>query len=185
MSYAEYDTDRLRATEELVHCGNGHQPQGGRGAPFVVHPAPKSGAIPPPHPNDPKQGAGEKKVPFAALPFAVLCEDAVAHGEGALKYRRHNWRKGEVLSSTYYAAAIRHLFAFIEGEDIDPESGVHHLTKCRASLGVLRDAQIHGTAIDDRPNASPTNLMADLNAATVEMTRRVVLAGLVSKPNGD
>ncbi|MEL7166947.1 MAG: dATP/dGTP diphosphohydrolase domain-containing protein [Pseudomonadota bacterium] len=126
-----------------------------------------------PHPNDPKQGAGMAKVPFHTLPFAVLAEDAVAHGEGAAKYGRHNWRTGDVLASTYFAAALRHLFAWYEGEDIDPDSGLSHLTKARASLGVLRDAQIQGRAIDDRPPASPTNLMAELNSKTCEMNQRV------------
>lgn len=128
---------------------------------------------PAPHPNDPKQEAGQRKVPFHALPFAVLAEDAVAHGEGALKYGLHNWREGKVLASTYYAAALRHLIAWIEGEDIDPDSGLSHLIKARASLGVLRDAQIQGTAIDDRPKASPPSFMAGLNDATGEMTARV------------
>jgi len=126
-----------------------------------------------PHPNDPKQEPGMKKVPFHALPFAVLAEDAVAHGEGALKYGRHNWRGGKVLASTYYAAALRHLVAWIEGEDIDPDSGLSHLTKARASLGVLRDAELQGCIEDDRPQPSPPDLMPRLNAATAEMTRRV------------
>ena len=105
----------------------GYQPKGSEfGAPQGSFKGPKPGHHSP-HPNDPKQGAGEKKVPFAALPFAVLLEDAIAHGEGAIKYGRHNWRNGEVIASTYYEAALRHLIAYIEGEDIDPESGVHHL----------------------------------------------------------
>lgn len=135
-----------------------------------------AGDLPPPHPSDPKQGEGEKKIPFHTLPFAVLAEDAVAHGEGALKYGRHNWREGEVLASTYFAAALRHLFAWLEGEDLDPDSGLSHLTKARASLGVLRDAQIQGTAIDDRPRPSPAGLMADLNQASGDMARRVQAA---------
>lgn len=130
-------------------------------------------APPDPHPTDPKQAAGDAKIPFAALPVAVLAEDAVAHGEGALKYGRHNWRRGEVLASTYFAAALRHLFAWFEGEDIDPDSGLPHLVKARASLGVLRDAQIHGTATDDRPPASPAGLMADLNRRAAAMARRL------------
>lgn len=131
------------------------------------------GDTPKSHPTDPKQEAGLCKIPFAALPIAVLAEDAVAHGEGALKYGRHNWRHGEVLASTYFAAALRHLFAWFEGEDIDPDSGLSHLTKARSALGVLRDAQIHGTAIDDRPPASPPGLMANLNQASGEMVARV------------
>jgi hypothetical protein len=128
---------------------------------------------PQPHPNDPKQEAGLRKIPFHTLPVAVLAEDAVAHGEGALKYGRHNWRGGDVLASTYFAAALRHLFAWFEGEDIDPDSGLSHLVKARASLGVLRDAQIQGTAIDDRPPASPPGHMANLNQASGDMARRV------------
>ncbi|MQQ09118.1 hypothetical protein GFB49_11685 [Epibacterium sp. SM1979] len=128
---------------------------------------------PTPHPNDPKQEAGLEKIPFACLPIAVLAEDAVAHGEGALKYGRHNWRNGDVLASTYFAATLRHLFAWFEGEDIDPDSGLSHLTKARASLGVLRDAQIQGRAIDDRPPASPADLMEKLNQVSGDMARRV------------
>lgn len=126
-----------------------------------------------PHPNDPKQGAGMKKIPFHALPFAVIAELAVAHGEGALKYGRHNWRESEVVVSTYYAAALRHIFSFIEGEDIDPESGLSHVTKAIASLCVLRDAQISGRAEDDRPAPIPEDFMAGLNTATCEMNARV------------
>ena len=144
----------------------------------AVQPEASAPTTPPPpkpgiHANDPKQEAGQRKVPFAALPWAVLAEDAVAHGEGALKYGRHNWREGDVLASTYFAAAMRHLIAWFEGEDTDPDSGLSHLTKARASLGVLRDAQIQGRAIDDRPAPSPATLMADLNQATGEMARRV------------
>jgi hypothetical protein len=124
-------------------------------------------------PNDPKQGTGSKKIPFASLPIAVLAEDAVAHGEGALKYGRHNWRNGDVLASTYFAATLRHLFAWFEGEDIDADSGLSHLTKARASLGVLRDAQIQGRAIDDRPPASPANFIETLNQTSEEMAARV------------
>lgn len=141
--------------------------------PEASAPTPPPPPLPGPHPNDPKQEAGLKKIPLHTLPFAVLAEDAVAHGEGALKYGRHNWRKSEVLASTYFAAALRHLFAWYEGEDIDPDSGLSHLTKARSSLGVLRDAQIQGRAIDDRPPASPPDLMARLNTASGDMARRV------------
>lgn len=129
-------------------------------------------ALPTAHPNDPKQAAGAAKVPFAALPFAVIAELAIAHGEGAIKYGRHNWRNGEVLSSTYYAAALRHIWSWVEGEDIDPDSGLCHLTKAMASLAVLRDAQISGTAIDDRPRAAPAAFMANLTTQTADTAAR-------------
>jgi hypothetical protein len=96
------------------------------------------------------------------LKNAARAELAVAHGEGAAKYGRHNWRAGDVLASTYFAAAQRHLVAWYEGEDIDPDSGLPHLVKAMASLAVLRDAQIQGRALDDRPPASPPGFMARL-----------------------
>jgi hypothetical protein len=39
---------------------------------------------------------------------------------------------------------------WIAGEDVDPDSGVHHVSKAIAGLLVVRDAMLHGTSIDDR-----------------------------------
>ncbi len=114
-----------------------------------------------------------RKVPFQTLPMAVLAEMAVAHGEGAAKYGPHNWREGRVIASTYYGAAMRHLCAWIEGEDLDPDSGLSHLTKAMTSLAVLRDAQIQDTAIDDRPRPSPPDLIANLNTKVEEINARL------------
>ena len=51
---------------------------------------------------------------------------------GANKYADHNWRRG-FKYSRLIAAALRHTFAIMRGEDNDPESGlphVHHLGCC-------------------------------------------------------
>lgn len=45
---------------------------------------------------------------------------------GAQKYAAHNWRNG-LSYSRLIAAALRHLFAIMRGEDIDPESGLPHV----------------------------------------------------------
>ena len=45
---------------------------------------------------------------------------------GARKYAAHNWRKG-ISKSRLLAAALRHLFAYLSGEDKDPESGLSHV----------------------------------------------------------
>lgn len=44
---------------------------------------------------------------------------------GAKKYAAHNWRKG-LSKSRLIAAALRHLFAYLRGEDCDPETGLPH-----------------------------------------------------------
>ena len=45
---------------------------------------------------------------------------------GSVKYAENNWRKGLPLSR-WTGAALRHLNAFQSGEEIDLESGIHHL----------------------------------------------------------
>ena len=51
-------------------------------------------------------------------------------------------------------ATIGHLFDYWEGQDIDPDSNLHHITKAIASLYVLRDAQMRDMCEDDRPPKS-------------------------------
>jgi len=46
---------------------------------------------------------------------------------GAAKYADDNWQKVPDARRRYFAAAMRHLTAWWEGERIDPESGRHHL----------------------------------------------------------
>jgi hypothetical protein len=45
---------------------------------------------------------------------------------GANKYDAHNWRGG-IAFSRLIAAALRHLFAIMRGEDNDSESGLPHV----------------------------------------------------------
>lgn len=99
---------------------------------------------------NPKDRAGAKKPNLSVLPFAPLLDVIPALYEGRRKYGPWNWRAEEVSETIYADAAIRHLMQFISGEDIDPDSGVHHISKAIAGLLVVRDAQIHGCSIDDR-----------------------------------
>ena len=75
--------------------------------------------------------------------------------EGACKYGRSNYRAVGVRTSVYFDATMRHLISFWEGEDLDPDSGMSHITKALCSLAVLRDAQMQDKCIDDRPPRSP------------------------------
>lgn len=45
---------------------------------------------------------------------------------GARKYAPHNWRKG-IAISRLIGALLRHTFAFMRGEDNDPETGRSHM----------------------------------------------------------
>lgn len=113
--------------------------------------------------SNPKDAVGIKKVPFSTLPTIPAAEVGLAMLEGALKYGRHNYRAIGVRTSVYYDAALRHLTAFWEGQDIDPESGLPHLAKAAACLFVLRDSQLMGNVVDDRPPSMPDNWQNDLN----------------------
>jgi hypothetical protein len=104
--------------------------------------------------ENPKHYAGQKKIPFGDVPAIVEAELSLAMHEGARRYGAYNWRRDQIRASDYLAAARRHLAEFWElGEDIDGPSGVSHLVKAMATLCVLRDAQINGMLIDDRPPA--------------------------------
>jgi hypothetical protein len=113
--------------------------------------------------SNPKDAIGSLKVPYHLLPAPVLAEMALGMLEGACKYGAHNYRVIGVRFSVYYSATRRHLDAFLEGEDIDPDSQLSHITKAITSLVVIRDAMIRGKMVDDRPPGTK-GFMAKLNA---------------------
>lgn len=104
--------------------------------------------------TNPKDTVGVRKAPMSTVPAGVLAEIGVGMMEGALKYGRHNYREAGVRASVYYDAAMRHLMAWWEGEDIDPDSGMSHITKLLTCMTVLRDAQMQNMWEDDRPPKS-------------------------------
>lgn len=121
--------------------------------------------------SNPKDSIGVMKVPRSTVSAPVVAELGVAMLEGALKYGRHNYRHVGVRTSVYYDAACRHLDAFWEGEDIDPDSGMSHLTKAIATIVVLRDAMIRGMMKDDRPVGTKGFIQA-LNLKVKELLAR-------------
>lgn len=105
--------------------------------------------------SNPKDALGVKKVPLHAVPVKPLLEVGLAMMEGGRKYGTHNYRAIGVRMSTYYDAVMRHMMAWWEGEDVDPDSGIHHLIKTMASLFVIRDSMHMRNCIDDRPIQYP------------------------------
>lgn len=103
--------------------------------------------------SNPKDAVGSGKVPFSVVPAQVTAEVGLALLEGARKYGRHNYRAIGVRASIYYDACLRHLAAWWEGQDTDPDSGLHHVVKALACLYVIRDAMWQGKCADDRPPA--------------------------------
>lgn len=76
--------------------------------------------------------------------------EQLAHvlGFGAKKYAAHNWRGG-IAKSRLIAAALRHLFAYLRGEDKDPETGLSHAAHAMCCCMFLLGLE-HRTELDDR-----------------------------------
>lgn len=100
---------------------------------------------------NPKDLIGIKKVPLNLLPTAGLIHEALAMKNGAEKYGPFNWRDKSVQASIYIGAAQRHLLAWLDGEEIAEDSGVHHLGHAKACLGIILDAIETNSLHDDRP----------------------------------
>ena len=101
--------------------------------------------------SNPKDAVGVTKAPLSVLPMQVVYEAALGMYEGALKYGAFNYRIAGVRASVYYDAVNRHLNQWFEGEDIDPDSGLSHITKAITTLMVMRDAMLNEKFNDDRP----------------------------------
>lgn len=83
------------------------------------------------------------------IPYLPLYGAAEVLGYGAAKYKPNNWRLGLSWSQTF-ASLQRHLWAFNEGKDIDPESGLPHIDHAMCQLLFLSHYYHAGEGIDDR-----------------------------------
>lgn len=101
---------------------------------------------------DPDTGGekGTKLARFDLIPTGALTRLAEHFGRGASKYDDRNWERGYKWSLSY-AALCRHLFAWWGGEDIDPETGSHHLDAVMWHSMVLRTFVDEFQDKDDRP----------------------------------
>lgn len=92
---------------------------------------------------------GSKPERFDLIPAKAMRQVARLYGRGALKYACHNWRRGYAWSLSI-AALERHLAAFKEREDIDPETECPHLAAVIFhALSLLTFADEH-PELDDR-----------------------------------
>ena len=120
--------------------------------------------------NDPKGEAGSKKAPMWLLPPVALEQTSWVHKLGNDKYGPFNWRVTGVCATTYVSAIMRHLNAWRDGEDLDPESGISHIAHIATSCNILMDAEACGTLQDDR------------NKRTAVLTREEAFQKLAESP---
>lgn len=95
----------------------------------------------------------QNKVDWSILPIGAS-EDIIRVFEfGAKKYARGNFLEGEGLAYTRVLnSLLRHVYAFMRGEDVDPESGLSHMAHAGANVYMLLayENSKAGRANDDR-----------------------------------
>lgn len=95
---------------------------------------------------------GSKPQRMDLIPWKAVTQISEVYDFGARKYAPHNWRKGYDWGLSY-AALMRHLSAWWEGQDTDPESGLSHLA--HAGFHILTLVSFSSSeryrGLDDRP----------------------------------
>lgn len=95
-----------------------------------------------------KHDAG--KPPLALIPPHAELLEAEAFADGRGKYGLHNYLEGGLTAVQLVSSVKRHINAWLRGEELAPDSKVHHLGHARAGLGMLIELQAQGTLVDDR-----------------------------------
>lgn len=94
------------------------------------------------------------KPDLSLIPYVAEVAMAQAFMYGSKKYGRYNYCKGHELSQLI-ASAKRHISKFYAGEDLDKESGVHHLGHAMVNLAMILQELDLGTLADDRFRPEP------------------------------
>ena len=68
---------------------------------------------------------------------------------GAKKYDKHNWKKGMPITQVS-ESLMRHLFAFLNGEDTDSESGLSHISHVMCNAMFIEYIMREKPEFDDR-----------------------------------
>jgi hypothetical protein len=94
-----------------------------------------------------KFDAGKPRLELIPRIFIDGTGDAFTYG--AVKYSCDNFRKG-MSHRRILGACLRHLVAVADGEDIDPESGLHHWKLAASNLAMYAEMTKLHPELDDR-----------------------------------
>lgn len=89
------------------------------------------------------------KADLSIVPLVGLEAESRALMFGEKKYGRYNYTQG-FEASRLVAACLRHVLAWQDGQNTDPESGLHHLGHARACLSMILHCEQLGTLTDNR-----------------------------------
>lgn len=99
---------------------------------------------------------GVKKQAYDLIPPLAVNELAKLYGRGAAKYAPNNFRLGYETKKSY-AAGQRHGSLFWSGEDLDSETGCHHLTSYIWHIFTIIESNITHPGFDSRPYGGATH----------------------------
>jgi hypothetical protein len=111
------------------------------------------------NPENPKTRDSSHKIPISLCPPSLRLAIARVMKIGGEKPGRWywSWRDEPISFTQYMDAHDRHMAAYFDGEDNDPEMSelagqpISHLDAAASSLAIIIDAREAGTLIDDRP----------------------------------
>ena len=113
----------------------------------TVQPSPYS------EPNAQGRKDDQQKIRVDLYPPSAILATSRGLTYGEKKYAAWNWAKG-IHYMRVYGALLRHLFAWVMGEKVDPESGLHHLDHAGCCLAFLQHYESDPERykqFDDRP----------------------------------
>ena len=128
--------------------------------------------------TNPKTNIGSSKMQMSMMSPLATAYEILALTNGGSKYGNNNYRATPVVASIYLDAILRHLFAFLSGEEFDID-GVPHLGAIRANAGIIIDARSNGTLIDDRH--FPTGYLQEVEKLT-EISNKIKEANKEKQP---
>ena len=98
-----------------------------------------------------------KKPKMNLLPPKAIVEVAKVLTFGAQKYGPENWKELEDLQNRYLAGALRHIFAHMDGEQLDPETGLSHMAHALCCLLFKLEIELENAKIEEeRPRETDT-----------------------------
>lgn len=122
--------------------------------------------------TNPKSIVGSNKLPLHLWPSTATAVGCLGFLDGMLKYGYANYRVSGVRASVYIAAALRHILAYLEGEECASDSKVPHLGHALACLAILVDAKAAGVLNDDRPYPGGYNKLVEELLLVVEYLKK-------------
>lgn len=107
-------------------------------------------------PQKPSQRHNQGKLPMHLVPADTIEALAAVLQKGMEKYDERNWERGNFYSVPY-ASLMRHLLAWWQGEDNDPESGLSHTVHILMNAAMLVRYSEQFPNYDDRPKKGKLN----------------------------